>query len=68
MSDGPVTGPTDIIVNGVNGYMHDDLETAVNYALVCNRKTVHASSKEYTWSGCTAAFVENLSLIKSIDN
>ena len=64
----PVTGPSDIVVNGINGYMHDNLETAVKYALVCDRKTVHESSKEYTWSGCTAAFVENLSLIKSVDN
>jgi glycosyltransferase involved in cell wall biosynthesis len=64
----PVTGPTDIIVNGVNGYMDNNLETAIKYALVCDRKKVYQSSKQYTWSGCTAAFVKNLSLIKSVDN
>ena len=64
----PVTGPTDIIINGVNGYMDDNLETAIKYALNCDRKKVYESSKQYTWSGCTEAFVENLSLIKSVDN
>ena len=64
----PVTGPTDIIIDNVNGCMDDDLETAVEYALKCNRKNVYELSKDYTWSGCTAAFVENLSLIKCVDN
>jgi glycosyltransferase involved in cell wall biosynthesis len=64
----PVTGPSDIVVNGVNGYMNDNLETAIKYALTCNRDVVNESSSEYTWTNCTAAFLNNLSLIKPIDN
>jgi len=56
----PVTGPTDIIVNGVNGYMDDDLETAVEQALKCKRKNVFKASKNYTWGKCTESFVNNL--------
>ena len=56
----PVTGPTDIIIDGVNGYMDEDLETAVEYALTCNRKYVYDLSKDYTWQKCTDSFVNNL--------
>ena len=56
----PVTGPTDIIVNGVNGYMDDNLETAVKCALICDREAVYDSSKYYTWEKCTESFVTNL--------
>jgi glycosyltransferase involved in cell wall biosynthesis len=64
----PVTGPTDIVINGINGFMDNNLETAIKYAITCDRDIVHECSREYTWNNCTSAFVENLSLIKSIDN
>jgi glycosyltransferase involved in cell wall biosynthesis len=64
----PVTGPTDIVINGINGYIDNNLETSIKYALTCNRDVVHESSREYTWTNCTAAFLNNLSLIKPIDN
>jgi len=56
----PVTGPTDIVLDGVNGYIDDDLQTAVEYALTCNRKYVYNISKYYTWQKCTDSFVNNL--------
>jgi glycosyltransferase involved in cell wall biosynthesis len=56
----PVTGPTDIIINGINGYMDNNLENAVKYALTCNREVVHETSKDYTWEKCTASFVNYL--------
>jgi glycosyltransferase involved in cell wall biosynthesis len=59
----PVTGPTDIIIDGVNGCMDDDLETAVEYALKCNRKNVYELSKDYTWEKCTNSFLKNLQQI-----
>lgn len=59
----PVTGPTDIIVDGVNGAMDDDLQIAVEYALNCNRKNVYTLSKDYTWENCTRSFLNNLQQI-----
>jgi glycosyltransferase involved in cell wall biosynthesis len=56
----PVTGPTDIVLDGVNGYIDSDLQTAVEYALTCNRKYVFNISKYYTWKKCTDSFVNNL--------
>ena len=50
----------EIIVNGVNGYMDDNLETAVKCALICDREAVYDSSKYYTWEKCTESFVTNL--------
>ena len=56
----PVTGPKDIVVNGVNGYMNDDLQNAVEYALTCDRNKVYDISKGYTWKNCTDSFIINL--------
>ena len=45
-----VTGPKDIVVNGVNGSLTDDnLLDAVNKALKCNREVVNETSIDYTW-------------------
>ena len=59
----PVTGPIDIIEQGVNGSMHEDLETAIRHALDCDRTIVEASSKRYDWAACTKTFLDNLSII-----
>jgi len=45
----PVTGPKDIIENGVNGTLDENLETAVLEALKLDRKTVYESSLIWTW-------------------
>lgn len=60
----PVTGPRDIIDNGVNGCLSDDLSWAVVSALECDRKIVYQTSKQYTWEACTKTFLDNLTLIK----
>jgi len=59
----PVTGPVDVVEQGVNGYMHEDLSKAIEMALTLDRKTVEASSKKYTWPNCTQTFLDNLSII-----
>ena len=56
----PVTGPLDVIIDGVNGHMHHDLLTAVNLALQCNRKKVRHAAKPYSWESCTQTFLDNL--------
>jgi glycosyltransferase involved in cell wall biosynthesis len=45
----PVTGPKDIIENGVNGILDENLETAVLQALELDRNVVYESSLIWTW-------------------
>ena len=59
----PVTGPRDVIVNGVNGFAHDDLVYAVEQALLCDRHKVREDSKRYDWAECTRTFLDNLTVI-----
>lgn len=56
----PVTGPIDVIKNGQNGYMNDDLKQACLDCLEINPKTVVENSKQYTWKAATDRFVEAL--------
>jgi glycosyltransferase involved in cell wall biosynthesis len=45
----PVTGPKDIIENGINGFLNENLEYAVLEALKLNRDSVYESSLKWTW-------------------
>jgi glycosyltransferase involved in cell wall biosynthesis len=56
----PVTGPMDVIETGINGYMHNDLATAINLALQLNRDQVRASGDKWTWENCWKIFEDNL--------
>ena len=56
----PVQGPIDIIENGVNGYMDNDLEVAIEQCLTLDRNRVKESSKHWTWEECFRIFKENL--------
>jgi glycosyltransferase involved in cell wall biosynthesis len=59
----PVTGPIDIVRNGINGYTDDDLEVAIRYALYVDRKKVRSASRAYEWDACTKTFLDNLTRI-----
>jgi glycosyltransferase involved in cell wall biosynthesis len=61
----PVTGPTDIVLQGVNGRMDWDLNKAVTDALLCDRQAVFETSKAYDWEACTKTFLENLQIIRN---
>lgn len=52
----PVTGPVDIVENGVNGYMNTDLATAVEQARRLDRDLVQASGHKWTWENCWQIF------------
>ena len=54
----PVTGPIDQIQNGVNGYVDDDLATAVCFALNVDRGKTHLSVKNINWKTSADKFVE----------
>ena len=55
-----VTGPKDIIVNGVNGHIGPDLSESINKCLSLNRRTVKKTSEQWTWENCWKIFKDNL--------
>jgi len=57
----PVTGPIDIIVNGVNGYVHNDLNVAIKHALKVDRKACFDYTIDrYSWKSVWNTFKENM--------
>jgi glycosyltransferase involved in cell wall biosynthesis len=59
----PVTGPIDVIEEGVNGSLDNDLGKAVLQALACDRIKVADSADKWDWRSCTRTFVDNLTQI-----
>jgi glycosyltransferase involved in cell wall biosynthesis len=57
----PVEGPLDVIKNGQNGWMDEDLEIAVENALEVSREDCRKFAEGYSWDACTQQF---LSLIQ----
>jgi glycosyltransferase involved in cell wall biosynthesis len=62
----PVQGPIDIIENGVNGYMDENLTVAVEKCLMLNSRAVKQSSQRWTWEKCWRIFKDNLAPINNI--
>jgi glycosyltransferase involved in cell wall biosynthesis len=62
----PVTGPKDIITQGVSGYMSAKLRDAVELALLIPRDRVISDSKKWTWDECWQIFKNNLVGINTI--
>jgi glycosyltransferase involved in cell wall biosynthesis len=56
----PVTGPLDIIEQGVNGYMFEDLSKATEMCMKLNKSKIHKSSLKWTWENCYQQFKEIL--------
>lgn len=52
----PVTGPRDIIEEGVNGYMSENLVHAIEKCVYLDRKRVYDSSIKWSWENCYAQF------------
>ncbi|MCU7853849.1 MAG: glycosyltransferase family 1 protein [Candidatus Thiodiazotropha sp. (ex Monitilora ramsayi)] len=57
----PVEGPLDVIKNGINGWMDEDLQTAAEKALKVDRRQCRIFAEGYSWEACTRQF---LSLIQ----
>jgi len=55
-----VTGPKDIIYNGVNGNIGGSLLFSINKCLILDRKEVEKSSEQWTWENCWKIFKDNL--------
>ena len=56
----PVTGPIDVVEQGVSGVLHDDLAIAARQALQLDPKHCRAHALRYTWDAATAQFLGNL--------
>lgn len=56
----PVTGPIDIIEQGVNGYMSENLKEAVHNCLDLDRDKIYESSEKWTWENCYLQFKQIL--------
>jgi len=56
----PVTGPQDILRQGITGIMDSDLRKACLLALQLDRRTCRDDALLWSWERCTAQFAENL--------
>lgn len=53
-----VTGPKDQIRNGINGYIDDDLELAVEMCFDLDREIVHSTVQHKDWKNVAQQFVK----------
>ena len=56
----PVTGPLDIIEDGITGSLDNDLKMAIDKALEIKRENCTRSTKKYTWRNVTEQFLYTL--------
>jgi len=56
----PVIGPIDVVQQGISGFLHEDLGTAVVRALELDREACRRQALGFTWERATAQFVANL--------
>lgn len=56
----PVTGPADVVADGVSGILHPDLKQAAMAALALDRERVRQAANVYTWDGSARLFLENV--------
>lgn len=59
-----VTGPKDVVKNGVNGYVGNDLKKAAMKSLKLDRKEVLKTAKDWSWENCAKTFIDTLRPIK----
>lgn len=52
-----VMGPRDVIVNGVNGYLDEDLTTAVEHCLSLSSEACRESARNYSWAASAERFI-----------
>lgn len=61
----PAPGPLDLIENGHNGWVSEDLNHAINEALKVNREACRKFAERFSWENCTAQFISQLSPIEA---
>lgn len=60
----PVTGPVDVVSDGVSGALDDDLDEAFRRALKLHPENAVAHAQNYSWRAATEQFVNNLAPIE----
>ncbi|MFV0438795.1 MAG: glycosyltransferase family 4 protein [Desulfopila sp.] len=58
----PVTGPINIIKNGVNGWLDSDLATAIDRALAVSPESCLNTALNYSWQASARQFLNNLAI------
>lgn len=56
----PVTGPVDVVVNGVTGVLDEDLGAAALRCLALDPVRCREHALQYSWQACTRQFMESL--------
>jgi glycosyltransferase involved in cell wall biosynthesis len=56
----PVTGPIETVLNGVNGYLDQDLRRAALNALTVSPRSCREFAGQYSWKSCSRQFLDNL--------
>jgi len=56
----PVAGPIDILEQGINGHMSNNLEMSIRYAMELDRAIVKSTSEKWTWQECWDIFKNHL--------
>lgn len=56
----PVTGPVDVVANGVSGSLDEDLAAAATKALTLNRHNVRRRAEQFSWRAATECFLNNI--------
>jgi glycosyltransferase involved in cell wall biosynthesis len=56
----PVTGPIDIIENGISGFLDEDLASAARRALSLDRTQVRRRALAFTWRRTAEIFIDNV--------
>jgi len=56
----PVTGPIDVVRDGLTGCLHEDLTRAIEGALPLRAADCRAQALEYRWENATRQFIGNL--------
>jgi glycosyltransferase involved in cell wall biosynthesis len=59
-----VMGPHDIVTEGKDGYLSDDLREAALKCLDLSREDCRAKALQYSWEHSVDAFVKNLAFIE----
>mgnify|MGYP003502377152 FL=1 len=61
----PVTGPIDVVANGVTGVLSDDLRAAALTALKLDRSACREHALRYTWEAATHQFIATLTPLRA---
>ncbi|NBP02423.1 MAG: glycosyltransferase family 1 protein [Proteobacteria bacterium] len=56
----PEPGPLEVILNGRNGAMDNDLSKALEKALLCDRYETYLTSGNWTWANAAKQFMERI--------